>query len=105
MTTPSGIPRVGRDEPLKPTHSLPRYSEPTPETHRKVSREEEAELALKNTVYSAGARFALIVLFLVTILSVPVIQFAAEMAAPAPKAHLGTFNLYKPYPAWKKIAA
>ena len=42
MTTPNENLPVGHDEPLKPTHSLPRYSEPTPETHRKVSREEEA---------------------------------------------------------------
>src|SRR4051812_29736360 len=105
MTTPNELSPVGGEEPLKPTHSLPRYSEPTPETHRKVSREEEAELALKNTVYSAGARSVLIVLFLVTILSVPAIQFASEMGAPANHGRLGTFNLYKAYPAWEKIRA
>src|SRR5205085_10705164 len=51
VTNEPDIP-VGHDEPLKPTHSLPRYSEPTPETHRKVSREEEAELALKNSAFA-----------------------------------------------------
>ena len=102
MSNEPDIP-VGHDEPLKPIHSLPRYSEPTPETHRRVSREEEAELALKNTQYSAGARFVLIVLFLVTILSVPAIQLASELAAPANQARPGTFNLYKAYPAWEKI--
>ncbi|MFL6589360.1 MAG: alginate O-acetyltransferase AlgX-related protein [Chthoniobacterales bacterium] len=105
MTTPNELSPVGGEEPLKPTHSLPRYSEPTPETHRRVSREEEAELALKNTRYSAGARPVLIILFLVTILAVPVIQFASEIAAPAGSGPPGTFNLYKAYPAWKKITA
>src|SRR3982751_1187741 len=103
MTTPNRIPRVGRDEPLKPTHSLPRYSEPTPETHRKVTREEEAELALKNSTFGIGARVLLIILFLLTILSVPTIQYAYELRAPRTEARLGTFNFYKAYPAWKKI--
>ena len=96
---------VGHDEPLKPTHSLPRYSEPTPETHRKVSREEEAELALKNSAFGGPSRILLIVLFLLTILSVPTIQFAYEMRAPRSDTRLGTFNIYKAYPAWKKIRA
>jgi alginate O-acetyltransferase complex protein AlgJ len=96
---------VGGDAPLKPTHSLPRYSEPTPETHRKVSREEEAELALKNTAYTAGSRLLLILLFLITILSVPAIQFAVEIRAPRSEGRLGTFNVYKAYPAWKKVRA
>jgi hypothetical protein len=96
---------VGGDEPLKPTHSLPRYSEPTPETHRKVSREQEAELALKNSQFAGGSRLLLIALFLVTILSVPTIQFAFEMRTPRSDARLGTFNVYKAYPAWKKIKA
>lgn len=94
---------VGHDQPLKPTHSLPRYSEPTAETHRKVSREEEAELALKNSAFAGPSRILLIVLFLLTILAVPAIQFAHESRTPRSDARTGTFNLYKPYPAWKKI--
>ena len=96
---------VGHDEPLKPTHSLPRYSEPTAETHRKVSREQEAELALKKSAFAGPSRILLIVLFLLTILSVPTIQFAYEMRAPRTETRLGTFNIYKAYPAWKKIRA
>src|SRR5436853_6292898 len=104
MTTPDDIP-VGHDEPLKPKHSLPRYSEPTPETHRRVSREEEAELALKNSGFAGPSRILLIVFFLLTILSVPTIQFAYEMRTPRSERRLGTFNVYKAYPAWKKISA
>jgi hypothetical protein len=100
----SDIP-VGHDEPLKPTHSLPRYSEPTPETHKKVSREEEAELALKNSAFDGSARVLLIALFLVTILAVPTVQFAYEMRTPRSEGQLGTFNIYKAYPAWNKIRA
>jgi alginate O-acetyltransferase complex protein AlgJ len=104
VTEQTNIP-VGGDEPLKPTHSLPRYSEPTPETHRKVTREEEAELALKNTAFTPGSRALLILLFLLTILSVPAIQFAVELRAPRTEGRLGTFNIYKAYPAWEKIRA
>ncbi|HEY2139512.1 MAG TPA: hypothetical protein VGH00_05490, partial [Chthoniobacterales bacterium] len=103
MTTSNQLPPVGGDEPLKPTHSLPRYSEPTPETHRRVTREEEAELALKKTAFARGARVLLIGLFLVTIVSVPAIQFAFEMRTPRTERRVGTFNLYKAYPAWKRI--
>jgi alginate O-acetyltransferase complex protein AlgJ len=103
MTTPNEISPVGGDEPLRPTHSLPSYSEPTPETHRKVSRETEAELALKRTEFTTGARTLLIVLFLLTILSVPTIQFAYELRTPRTEGRRGTFNLYNAYPAWKKI--
>ena len=104
MTTPNDLP-VGGDEPLKPTHSLPRYSEPTPETHRKVTREEEAELALKNTGFTAGSQTLLILIFLITILLVPSIQFAVEIRAPHTEERGGTFNIYKAYPAWEKIRA
>jgi alginate O-acetyltransferase complex protein AlgJ len=96
---------VGGDEPRTPIHSLPRYSEPTAETHRRVSREEEAELALKKSQFAGGSHISLIVLFLLTILSVPTIQFAYEMRTPRTEARLGTFNVYKAYPAWKKIRA
>ena len=64
-------------EPCIPAHSLPSYDEPTPETRRKISREEEAELALKRTAFSAGAQEILIALFLLTIISVAAIQFFA----------------------------
>jgi alginate O-acetyltransferase complex protein AlgJ len=104
VTNEPDIP-VGHDEPLKPAHSLPRYSEPTPETHRKVSREQEAELALKNSAFGAGSRILLILLFVVTILSVPTIQFAYEMGTPRNESRTGTFNVYKAYPAWEKIRA
>ena len=102
MANESDIP-VGHDEPLKPTHSLPRYSEPTPETHRKVSREDEAEMALKNSGFTGASRVLLIVLFIFTVLSVPTIQFAYEQTWPQSDSRSGTSNLYKAYPAWKKI--
>lgn len=98
-------PIVGGEEPRKPTHSLPRYSEPTPETHRKLSREEEAELALKHTVYTPGTRWLLIALFLLTITSVPAIQLAVELCSPRPSGGLTAFDIYKAYPAWAKIRA
>jgi hypothetical protein len=105
MTTPNEIPPVGGDEPRKPTHSLPRYSEPTPETHRKVSRESEAEFALKRTEFTPGARTLLIALFLITIVSVPAIQLAVELRAPRAAGGLPSFGVYRVYPAWSKIRA
>ncbi|MDQ6860420.1 MAG: hypothetical protein M3032_04595 [Verrucomicrobiota bacterium] len=69
---------VGQDEPRTPTRSLPSYEEPTPETHRKLTREGEAELALNGTVFTKWTPQILIALFLVTITAVPVIQLAVE---------------------------
>jgi len=94
---------VGGEEPRKPTHSLPRYSEPTPETHRKLSREEEAELALKHTVYTPGTRGLLIAFFLLTIISVPAIQFAFELRSSRPSGGVATLDIYKTLPTWAKI--
>ncbi len=96
---------IGGDEPRRPTHSLPRYSEPTPETHRKVSRESEAEFALKRTEFTPGARSLLIVLFLLTVVSVPAIQLAVELRAPRAGGGLPSFGVYRVYPAWSKIRA
>src|SRR5437762_1711634 len=96
---------VGSEEPLKPAHSLPRYSEPTPETHRKVSREEEAELALKQTIYTPGTRWLLIALFLFTIALVPTIQLAIELRFPQSSGVPATFALSRAYPGWERIRA
>ena len=98
-------PIVGGEEPRKPTHSLPRYKDPTPETHKKISREEEAEAEFARTFYTPGARSLLIALFLFTIVSVPAIQLAVELRSPRPSGGLPTFDLYKAYPAWAKIRA
>jgi alginate O-acetyltransferase complex protein AlgJ len=95
---------VGGDEPLKPAHSLPRYKDPTPETHRKVTREEEAELALKGTIYTRGTRALLITLFLLTICFVPAIQFAVELRSPK-SGGVPTFDVYKALPSWARIKA
>ena len=98
-------PIVGGEEPRKPQYSLPRYRDPTPETHKKVSREEEAELALKNTLYTPGARWLLIALFLLTIFLAPAIQFAVELHSPRPSGGLPTLDVYKTLPSWAKIRA
>jgi alginate O-acetyltransferase complex protein AlgJ len=73
------VPPARSEPPRPPTRSLPSYSEPTPETHRKVSRETEAELALKNSLFAPGLPSALTVFFLITIAAVPIIQLAAEL--------------------------
>jgi hypothetical protein len=67
--------------PSKPKRSLPSYAEPTPETHRRLSREEEAEISLKNTLFTRGSCAALIALFCLTIAAVPIIQFGTEIGA------------------------
>jgi SGNH hydrolase-like domain, acetyltransferase AlgX len=91
---------LGTDEARPPQHSLPRYAEPTPETHRRISREEEAELALENTSFTRASRPLLIALFLATIAFVPFVQFTAEMTrgrTPSLPA------IFKPLPTWTKI--
>ena len=92
-------PPLRPDEPRPPRHSLPRYADPTPETHRRISREEEAEQALNNTSFTPVARQLLIVLFLITIVSVPLIQTTAELHRAV---RLSAFAIFKPFPSWKK---
>jgi hypothetical protein len=65
-------------EPTPPKRSLPSYREPTPETHRKLDREQEAELALKNTVISPELSVALIAFLCLTVVTVPLLQFCAN---------------------------
>jgi SGNH hydrolase-like domain, acetyltransferase AlgX len=72
---------IGHDAPSTPKHSLPSYREPTPETRRKVSREEEAEIALKNTFFTSASRELLTAIFLATIVAFPAIQFTSEFRA------------------------
>ncbi|HEV7404672.1 MAG TPA: hypothetical protein VGO11_17155, partial [Chthoniobacteraceae bacterium] len=74
-TTPS----VGGEAPLPPEHSLPSYHEPTPETHRRMSREEEAELALTRTEGTRGTMWLVTVLFLLTIAALPFANLAARL--------------------------
>lgn len=92
---------VGRLKPWKPTRSLPSYSEPTPETSRKLTREEEAEIALKNTVFSPGVPGALLVFFLLTMLSVPLVQSLTEWRGA--DGRLRSLELLNIAPEWSKI--
>ncbi|MDQ2659732.1 MAG: hypothetical protein M3Y03_04855, partial [Verrucomicrobiota bacterium] len=86
---------AGNWKPRKPRRSLPSYDDPTPETNPKFSREEEAEAALKNTSFSPGTPALLIALFLVTIASVPLIQFAAEWRAHRAGASWPMLDVFK----------
>lgn len=72
------------DLPEPPEHSLPTYAEPTPETPARISREEEAELALKGTRFAPGTAWGLIVLLLATLASVPLVQMLAGGWAALP---------------------
>jgi len=96
---------VGRDKPRTPERSLPSYKEPTPETHRRLTREEEAELALKQTVFTAGTPLLLLTLFVLTIASVPLIQFVAELRAPRAGAWLPMFDVFKTLPSAAEVVA
>ena len=86
--------QVGGEQPLKPKHSLPSYGEPTPETHRKLSRETEAELALKNTQLEPGTAIFLTLAFLAAICAVPLIQFAHEVRTASSIRSLPTFAAF-----------
>ncbi len=87
-------------KPWKPRLSLPSYDEPTPETSRRLSREEEAELALTRTAFTPGTAMLLIVLFLVTIASVPLVQLAANIHAGH---RLPTAEIFGTLPAAKQF--
>jgi hypothetical protein len=85
--------------PPPPKYSLPRYADPTPgEAHRKLPREEEADLALKNTKFAPGTRQTLIALFLLTIVAVPAIQLAGEFRAAGAITRLPTLSNFKSLP-------
>jgi alginate O-acetyltransferase complex protein AlgJ len=78
---------------------LPRYADPTPSAaHRKLPREEAADLALKNTKFTPGTRQALIALFLLTILAVPVIQLVGEFRAAGSISRLPMVSIFKSLP-------
>lgn len=102
MSQPNHQPPVGTEEPLEPQHSLPSYHEPTPETHRKISREDEAELALKNTTFTRGTQTVLIALFLLTIIAVPAIQLASELRGQRPGGTSG-IDIFKLLPGWTRV--
>ena len=94
---------VGRlKQPWKPQLSLPSYEEPTPETSRRVSREDEAEMALTGTSFTPGTAFLLNALFLLTIASVPILQVVASLRSGA---GLPTAEVLRTLPSAHKISA
>ncbi|HMJ07009.1 MAG TPA: hypothetical protein VK474_12185 [Chthoniobacterales bacterium] len=96
---------VGGLKPRTPERSLPSYHEPTPESSARLTREEEAELALKRTAFTSGTALMLVALFVLTIGSVPVIQLIAELRAPRTSASLPIFDVFKTLPSLAKVAA
>ena len=82
-----------------PKYSLPRYVDPTPSAaHRKLPREEEADLALKNTKFTPGTRQTLIALFLLTVVAIPAIQLAGEFRAAGAISRLPILSIFKSLP-------
>ena len=82
-----------------PKYSLPRYADPSPSAaHRKLPREEEADLALKNTKFAPGTRQALIALFLLTIVAVPLVQLVGEFRAAGSISRLPMISIFKSLP-------
>jgi SGNH hydrolase-like domain, acetyltransferase AlgX len=85
--------------------SVQSCNEPAPETHGKISREKEAELALNSTLFSPGACGLLIALFVLTLAIVPILQLATEIQIPRANGSLPMFNVFKVLPAWAKIGS
>src|ERR1700757_4060163 len=82
-----------------PKYSLPRYADPSPSAaHRKLPREEEADLALKNTKFTPGTRQTLIALFLLTIVAVPAIQLVGEFRAAGSISRLPMGSIFQSLP-------
>ncbi len=92
----------GLKKPWKPRLSLPSYDEPTPETSRQLSREEEAEMALTRTTFTPGAALLLITLFLLTIASIPLLDTIATLRAGRPLPFTGIFRTL---PSWHEVGA
>ena len=83
--------------------SVRNRDEPTGATHGKISREEEAELALKSTRFTPGACALLVTLFLLTLAAVPILQFVTEFQNARPGSSLPMFDVFKVLPSWTKI--
>jgi hypothetical protein len=83
--------------------SVRNRDEPTEATHGKISREEEAELALKSTRFTPGACALLVTLFLATLAAVPIMQFVTEFQNTRPGSSLPMFDVFKVLPSWTKI--
>lgn len=82
-----------------PKYSLPRYADATPSAaYRKLPREEEADLALKNTKFAPGTRQTLIALFLLTIVAVPTIQLVGEFRAAGSISRMPMISIFKSLP-------
>src|SRR6266513_3283507 len=82
-----------------PKYSLPRYADPSPSAaHRRLPREEEADLALKNTKFTPGRRQTLIAMFLLTIVAVPAIQLVGEFRAAGSISRLPIISIFKSLP-------
>ena len=83
--------------------SVRNRDEPTEATHGKISREKEAELALKSTRFTPGACALLVTLFLLTLAAVPILQFVTEFQNARPGSSLPMFDVFKVLPSWTKI--
>jgi hypothetical protein len=86
-------------------HSVSRHIELQPGMQGKISREKEADLALKSTRFTPGARMLLVGLFLLTLAAVPILQFAVEVGSPRASGSLPMFDGLKTLPGWAKIGA
>jgi hypothetical protein len=78
-------------------------NEPPEPAPGKISREKEAELALKSTLFGPGACTLLIALFLLTLAAVPLLQFASELQNARTGGSLPMFDVFKVLPSWTKI--
>jgi len=86
------------NQPPLPKYSLPRYADPSPSAAHRSSREEEADLALKNTKFAPGTRQTLIALFLLTVVAIPAIQLAGEFRAAGAISRLPILSIFKSLP-------
>ncbi|MBV9998042.1 MAG: hypothetical protein JO015_02910 [Verrucomicrobia bacterium] len=92
MPQESHIPPVARDG-----------QHPLPDTDRLISREEEAERALKKTAFTRGTRCLLVTLFLLTIGTWPAVQIITELRTSGTDDALPMLDLLKLLPSWSKI--
>jgi SGNH hydrolase-like domain, acetyltransferase AlgX len=83
--------------------SIQNRNEPTELTSGKISREKEAELALKATRFAPGACALLVTFFLLTLAAVPLLQFTNELKNARSGSSLPMFDVFKVLPSWTKI--
>lgn len=95
---------MGETKPAKQTTPAPNRRESLRQNRVKISREEQAEHALKSTSMAPGACTVIVTLFLLTISLAPLLQLVTELPALREGNSIPMLAVFKVLPSWAKIS-